>query len=77
MEYEVKHMTKKEEFVEAYKAKVGAAPSEVDKTNPKQVKKFIKNLKTHKLVKLFREAVEESEETPDMGMTAFGDLFAN
>ena len=70
-------MTKKEEFVEAYKAKVGISPADIDRTDKHEVKKFIKNLKTHKLVKLFREAVEESEETPDMGMTAFGDLFAN
>jgi len=71
------YMTKKDEFVEAYKKATGQDPAKIDKSNKVEVKVFLRNLKKHKLTSLFREAVDEANDPQAMVMAGMAGLFDN
>lgn len=66
-------MSKKDEFVGLYKVKTGSDPSVIDRKDPKQIKKFVQNLKKHGMTEKFREAVQEAESDNMMGISQLFD----
>ena len=70
----------KEKFVEEYNKKTGDNLAKINRKDPKQVKKFIKNLKKHKLISLFRESVKDAESeysSEEQAMAGLSGLFDN
>jgi len=73
-------VTKKDEFVNAFKKATKSDPATIDQRDPNQVKQFVKNLTTYGLYPLFDEAVNEALTEygkQDDAMMGLGSLFGN